>query len=35
MDKTPKKVTKDAKKQETARKGRQKYMNKLKGDYFE
>ena len=30
MDKTPEKVTKDPKRVEAARKGREKYMNKLK-----
>ena len=30
MNKTPQKVKKDSKRQEPARKGREKYMNKLK-----
>ena len=30
IDKTPKKITKDSKKQDAVRKGRQKYMNNLK-----
>ena len=30
MDKTPQKVTKDPERQDAARKGREKYMNKLK-----
>ena len=34
MDKTSQKVTKDPKRIETARKGREKYMNKLKESIF-